>query len=222
MIKVKNGVAVRESLPRFLRGLSRDSLADLSWIDPALGLQGVAWWPAEDQSSPLPDDYHRYGTEALTPDPERRVVVVVREVVPPTASEQAERLEQAKTRQRRQIEEALAAAIGEGLPYTMPDGTADVIQMRGEDRQNLLGLAVEARDLQAAGETGAVQELRAMSNARYPMTPAEMIAATDAALAHFKQLMARSWDRKDAVTAVVLEDYASATEAIAAVEAITW
>ncbi|NWO11875.1 DUF4376 domain-containing protein [Chromohalobacter salexigens] len=139
-----------------------------------------------------------------------------------TAEEQAERLDQAKTQQRRQIEDALAAAIAEGLPYTMPDGTDDVIQMRVEDRQNLLGLAVEARDLQAVGETGAVQELRALSNTRYPMTPGEMIAATDAALAHFKTLMARSWDRKDAIAAVVLEDYPSAQEAIAAVEAVGW
>nr|WP_290442940.1 DUF4376 domain-containing protein [Halomonas sp. OfavH-34-E] len=81
----------------------------------------------------------------------------------------------------------------------MPDGSEDTVQMLAEDRQNLLGLAIEARDLKAAGETGAVQEFRAASNTRYPLTPDETIALTDAALGHYKVLKARSWDRKDAI-----------------------
>lgn len=107
------------------------------------------------------------------------------------------------TRQRATIAAALADALAAGMPYTMPDGREDTVQMLAEDRQNLLGLAIEARDLKAAGETGAVQEFRGLSNTRYPMTPDETIALTDAALDHYKVLKARSWDRKDAIDAAL-------------------
>lgn len=81
MIKVQSNTATREPIPRFLRGLSRESLADLSWTDPALGVQDAAWWPVEDQSPQL-GEYERYGEETLTLDMERRVVISVRDVEP--------------------------------------------------------------------------------------------------------------------------------------------
>lgn len=122
----------------------------------------------------------------------------------------------------RRINAARDAALADGLPYTMPDGTNDVIQMQADDRQNLMGLAIDARDLMAAGETGAVQEFRGRSNARHWLTPAHMIDLTNAALAHYKGVMAQSWDRKDAIEAVELSDYPSLDEAVAAIEGIGW
>lgn len=89
MIKVKNNTATREPIPHFLVGLAAASLADLSWTDPALGVSDCAWWPEDDQSPAL-GEFERYGDETLTVDAERRVVVVVREVVPWTAEEIAE------------------------------------------------------------------------------------------------------------------------------------
>jgi len=86
MIKVQNNTATREPLPPFLRGLAPESLADLGWTDPALGVSDAAWWPEEDQSAPL-GEFERYGDETLTVDAERKVVVVVREVVPWSADE---------------------------------------------------------------------------------------------------------------------------------------
>lgn len=86
MIKVQNNVAIREPVPQFLRGLAPESLADLSWTDPALGVSDAAWWPEDDQSPAL-GEFERYGAETLTVDADRRVVVVVREVVPWTAEE---------------------------------------------------------------------------------------------------------------------------------------
>lgn len=56
MIKVKDGVATREPLPDFLYGLLPESLADLSWTDPALGVQDLAWWPEENTEGPLGAD----------------------------------------------------------------------------------------------------------------------------------------------------------------------
>lgn len=89
MVKIQNGLATREPIPSFLSGLAPESLADLSWTDPALGVSDFAWWPEEDQSPPL-GEFERYGAETLTVDAERQVVVVVREVVPWSAEEIAE------------------------------------------------------------------------------------------------------------------------------------
>ncbi|MBY6206892.1 MULTISPECIES: DUF4376 domain-containing protein [Halomonas] len=125
-------------------------------------------------------------------------------------------------RKRAAIAAALAAELAAGMPYTLPDGTADVVQMQAEDRQNLMGLAIEARDLVAAGETGAVQEFRAQSNTRYPMTPDEVIAMTDQAMAHYKQLLEHSWDRKDTIAAALADETLTDDEKRAAIEAVTW
>jgi hypothetical protein len=81
MIKVKNNTATREPVPRFLIGLTPESLAELSWADPALGVQDCAWWPEEDQSPSL-GEFERYGDETLTADLDRRVVIVVRDIEP--------------------------------------------------------------------------------------------------------------------------------------------
>lgn len=125
-------------------------------------------------------------------------------------------LEELALAKRAEVEAAMEAELAEGMPYTMPNGEDDVVQMLTEDRQNLLGLAIEARDLQAVGVTDANQEFRAMSNIRYPMTPAEMIAMTDTALGHYKKLLQKSWSRKDAIAAALN------AEDRAALETSTW
>ncbi|WP_342595482.1 DUF4376 domain-containing protein [Salinicola lusitanus] len=129
----------------------------------------------------------------------------------------AEPIESVAARQRALIESALSATLAAGMSYTLPDGIDDVIQTRpDQDEANLLGLAIEARDLRTAGETGAVMSLRAQSNRVYTLTPEQMIALTDAAK-NFKQgLLAKSWRLKDAVSA------AEAAKDRAALEAITW
>lgn len=117
---------------------------------------------------------------------------------------------------KREVESALASELAAGMPYTMPDGTEDVIQTRPQDEPNLLGLAIEARDLRDSGETDAVQELRTRSNAVYSMTPQQMIDATDAAKAFKKAQLKKSWLlKKDIADALAAEDRA-------ALDAITW
>ena len=90
MIKVKDGLASREPIPDFLYGLLPESLADLSWTDPALGVQDCAWWPEEDVSGELGTS-KKWGAEVLTLDAERKVVLVKRKQVAMTASEKAAR-----------------------------------------------------------------------------------------------------------------------------------
>jgi len=86
MIKIQSNTATREPIPQFLVGLAATDLADLSWTDPQLGVSDCAWWPEEDQS-PAPGEFERYGDETLGIDAERQVVVVTRAVVPWTAEE---------------------------------------------------------------------------------------------------------------------------------------
>ena len=118
---------------------------------------------------------------------------------------------QAKAR----IESAYDTALAAGMPYTMPDGSDDVVQTRAEDEPNLLGLAIEARDLKTEGVTDAVLELRAQSNTIYTLTPAQMIEVTDAAKTFKKQLLGRSWHRKDTIDAALEAGDRQAIEAVA-------
>jgi len=90
MIRVKDGTALREPMPSFLYGLGLESLADLSWTDPALGVQDCAWWPEEDVSGELGTN-KKWGAEVLTLDNERQVVLVTRKQVAMTAAEKAAR-----------------------------------------------------------------------------------------------------------------------------------
>ena len=81
MIKVQNNTATREPLPAFLRGLKPKSLANLSWTDPALGVQDAVWWP-EERNWPELQEGERYTDEVLTLDYERKVVVSTRQTEP--------------------------------------------------------------------------------------------------------------------------------------------
>jgi hypothetical protein len=78
MIKVQNNIALREPLPSFLQGLSSESLQDLSWTDPQLGVQDAAWLPEDDQTPPLGENQVLDGTETLTHDAQAKTVIVVR------------------------------------------------------------------------------------------------------------------------------------------------
>jgi hypothetical protein len=83
MIKVENWATApaptREPLPSFLRGLKPESLVDLAWTDPQLGVRDHAWWPAVDESPSL-GEYEKYTTETLTADVENRRVIVTKAV----------------------------------------------------------------------------------------------------------------------------------------------
>lgn len=89
MIKVQNNIATREALPEFLQGLQNESLADLSWTDPALGVSDCKWLPEVD-TSPTLGVHERYEGATLTVVGD--VVHVTRTVVPWSAEEiEAER-----------------------------------------------------------------------------------------------------------------------------------
>jgi len=102
MIKIQNNTATREPIPDFLVGLAPESLADLSWTDPALGVSDCKWWPEHDGSASL-GEHEVYGEETLTIDAENKRVVSSRAVIAMTqeqidalAAEQAAQLQARK------------------------------------------------------------------------------------------------------------------------------
>ena len=109
MIKVQNKIASREALPVFLLGLQIESLQDLSWTDPSLGVQDCAWYPEEDQSSPL-GEFEEYGEETLTIDTERKVVISSKAIVAMSAEKIAQ-IETNKAAAKQARRESLAAQI---------------------------------------------------------------------------------------------------------------
>ncbi|MFI8643896.1 DUF4376 domain-containing protein [Pseudomonas iridis] len=94
MIKIENGVATREPIPNFLdRSGTPEALTallDLSWTDPALGVQSAAWWPEENTEGELGVN-KKWGAEVFTLDTERKVVKVARKQVAMTTAEKAAR-----------------------------------------------------------------------------------------------------------------------------------
>jgi hypothetical protein len=109
MIKIQNNTLTREAIPTFLLGLDVETLKDLSWTDPQLGVQDCAWWPEEDQSPAL-GQFEVYGDETLTLGD--GVVIVTRAVVPMT-QEQIDALNAEKAAQLQQRKDALNAQIND-------------------------------------------------------------------------------------------------------------
>lgn len=109
MIKVQNNTASREPLPAFLQGLAPDSLVDLSWTDPSLGVQNYAWYPEENQTQSL-GEYEEYGEETLTIDTDRKVVVSSKAIVAMSAEKTAE-IEANKAAAKQARRESLTAQI---------------------------------------------------------------------------------------------------------------
>jgi len=64
MIKIQNNTPTREALPAFLLGLKLESLADLSWTDPSLGVSDCKWLPEVD-ASPALNQYEKYEGETF-------------------------------------------------------------------------------------------------------------------------------------------------------------
>lgn len=77
------GIADRTPLPGFLYGLMPESLVNLEWTDPALGVGPYAWLPPVDETPGFdPDTHERGAEETLVPDMETNTVKIIGAVVP--------------------------------------------------------------------------------------------------------------------------------------------
>jgi hypothetical protein len=98
-VHVATGVADRTPLPDFLYGLLPDSLVNLEWADPALGVGEYAWLPPFNEQ-PAPFDPATHTTtqegETLVADLEAGVVRVTPGVRPLTVDEIKQRADELK------------------------------------------------------------------------------------------------------------------------------
>lgn len=185
MVKVQGGKAAREAVPAFLLGLAAESLLELSWTDPALGVQPCAWWPEESGDGPLPDGM-KWGTETLTLDLARKVVIVTHASEPLSAEELAVIATQWAQRiaARRYLAETSGTTVN-GMPIDT------------DDRSKLLinGAVVEAMidpSYTLAWKTSA---------GSMPLTGSQVISIGRAVRAHVQACFDREAALLDAVTA---------------------
>lgn len=78
-VNLKTKTASREPLPIFLHGLAQESLLDLSWTDPVLGVQDLAWFP-ESNVNPALESIQYFGSEFFNIDFENKIVEVSNEI----------------------------------------------------------------------------------------------------------------------------------------------
>lgn len=170
-----------------------DRVAEITDLDPKGRFHPSMQWVA--CSADTQPGWHYDGEQCTPPPPEP--------------------LEDLAARKRAAIDTARDQAFGAGLPYDIA-GEPDVVQTRPEDKTNLLGIAIEARGLDAEGVTDPVIQFRGLSNVNRSLTPQQAIDLTNAASIHIKAIYQRSWDRKDTI------DAALANEDREGIEAVEW
>lgn len=193
MVKVENNIATREPIPAFLdRSGTPEALAsllDLSWTDPQLGVQNAAWWPEEDQSGELAAN-KKWGAETLTPDAERKVVIVKRKQVSMTAAEKAERDAAVASEWTSQIAARRYQAEIGGIELSgMPIET--------DDRSKLL---INGAALRANRSADYVLRWKT-SEGFVDLTADQVLAVADAVSEHVQEC----FDREDALLAAVAD-----------------
>lgn len=122
-----------------------------------------------------------------------------------TPEEISQQLSALKLERINEIDRMRDQAFEAGLPYDIND-QPDIVQTRLQDKINLLGLRIEAQELNAAGVTDPVMPFRAESNTGYQLTPQQMIDLTNAALAHIQAIYQQSWQLKDAIKKAKTQD----------------
>lgn len=88
-----------------------------------------------------------------------------------------------------------------GMAYDF-NGVSDIVQTRLQDKLNLLGLGIQAREMKSLGILDHIFEFRALSNIEYPMTIDEMINLTNLAGFYIHAIYKHSWLLKDLVDQV--------------------
>lgn len=112
------------------------------------------------------------------------------------------KIEQLANRKRTEVDKARDEAFAAGLEYDF-NGETDVIQTRPQDQINLLGLRAKAEAAIDQGITDPVMKFRGERNITRYLTPNEMYALTNDALAHIESIYDHSWERKDEIDAAL-------------------
>lgn len=87
-----------------------------------------------------------------------------------------------------------------GVTYQLAEAVSFNVQLRQEDRINLLLLNIQAKEAIAAENTS-VEYFRSYENVTYELTPVQLVEMTDLALVAIKSIYAQSWLLKDTIEA---------------------
>lgn len=143
LVMVKDGVPSRAPVPDSIYGLGYSDLADLTWVDPALGFMTTVWWPEEIVPQELPPD-HKFTDEIFEVITERKVVKVTRVIEPMTQEEIEDRDNSIKAdrkyriEQKRQAQEPYMVAYNGKKFYLDQRNKYLITDMRGEALVNPL------------------------------------------------------------------------------------
>lgn len=189
-----------------MRGDPRTPRGATSIEPPAAGEHQAAHWAGAGWE--LVPDWR--GHVYYTADGQRHEITELGIEPPADALDEAppEPLADVAQRKRREVESARDAAISAGFDYTF-SGTADVVQTRQRDRENIMGLAVSAQR-----NPESTFAFRARSNTTYELSADEVLALADAAQAHVSEQHSHSWQRKGEIAAALQAEDREALEAI--------
>jgi hypothetical protein len=117
-----------------------------------------------------------------------------------TPAELDVRLTDIKRRRSEQVLAVRESDLADGFIYTTEDDRVFGVQLRPEDRPNLLLLLMKAERFIAAG-VDTLTKFRSTENESYLLTPVELKRMCDAALATGEAVFDASWALKDQIAA---------------------
>ncbi len=143
-VNLETGHVEAVALPDFLIGLSYESLVDLSWTDPALGVQGFGWFSEHQQHPEYNSDTHKIGEKHYQFDAEKQIVIATFDIVELSEDEIKQRTAQANQFRITQINQRLTQIdIDSVRPLrALTSGNATDF-----DKQKLSKLDAEANEL---------------------------------------------------------------------------
>ena len=205
MIKVNTTTleATREELPKFLKGLKQESLMDLSWTDPALGVSEVAWWPEVNTDEPIDANTHKYGSELLVANTEDEVVEVSREVLPLSAEEVEALLKQYAGQKISEVIALHQQHLYSDVEVTFPTGPATIQFRNDTDRTNLSNVAAGAMACIIAGTPEALMTYRTKDDVINKVPAAETMQIAMEVLGVKQAVVDNAWKHKDAIRAII-------------------
>jgi hypothetical protein len=127
-------------------------------------------------------------------DPVQQIYKQVWHAFPPGSGQYQAALDKAKDALYAKIRDVRTSTAAKGRLYEFPDGQQLHVQMRDEDKTNVLGLRITADDLLAQGINEAVLEFRTYEDINIPVTPEQMRELASWYFQNITALMQASWE----------------------------
>lgn len=191
-------------VPAFLRGLSEETLTDLSWTDDALGVTTYGWYTPVRRNIEFNTDTHYESSVKYTYVPQDDKVYsdpiiteIDQEVIAHNISDKKNRLYESIDSHRNSV-------ILSGMPYAFPDDTQGTIQLRHErDILNVNAVGTAAMMMISAGDTSTKLDFRDQEDVTHKLTAPEMLAMAQDVMGWISAHYAAAWAHKDALKELV-------------------